>query len=317
MSFEEFLREWRNDNDFISAFTSGSTGRPKKIRLSKKFVEESAIRTIDFFNIKEGALLHSCVSPEFIGGKMMAVRAEIAKADLTWEEPSNMPLRNFDSNRIIDLLAVVPSQMQYILENKETLPQIRNIIIGGSAIHPELRKKIMQSGLNAFETYGMTETASHIALRKVTDPVLPFQTLPGISISVDHDSCLKISFGEDFEVQTNDIAELVSDNQFYIKGRRDNIIISGGKKINPLEIEERISLLIPYPFIITGFPDEKWVEKSVLIIEAKDFDTINLKQHLKNILSNWEIPKEIILMENLPRTSNGKIIRNNITLPKV
>lgn len=308
MDFSEFLIEWNNDEDSIKVHTSGSTGNPKELYLTKKFVEASALRTNEFFGIQQGSRLHSCVGADFIGGKMMAVRAEIAKAKFSFETPSNRPLQNLKHTTELDLVAVVPSQVPFILENLESIPQINNLLIGGSFIHPELKKKIAESGINAYESYGMTETASHIALRKISKEETPFKLFPGIRISLDKDQCLIIKFEEGTEIVTNDVASLISDSEFYIKGRKDQMIISGGRKINPIDLESRISKYITVPFIITGIPDEKWGEKIILIIEGTTVYP-NLKEELRKVLLNWELPKEIYYVESLPKTSNGKLLR--------
>ena len=309
MTYDEFIKEFNNQQNFIIAKTSGSTGTPKLIKLNKDFICKSAERTINFFKLNRNSRLHSCISPDYIGGKMMAVRAILAKAALTWEVPSNKPLKNIDKNEVLDLVAVVPSQMIFLIENKNKIPDVRNIIIGGSSIHSELRKKIIHSRFNAYETYGMTETASHIALRKINKENIPFVTLPGIRVDKDDDNCLKILFDSGEEIQTNDIAEIVSDHEFFIKGRRDHIIISGGKKINPFEIEEKISPLIPSDFCITGFSDEKWGQKVVLIIRGKEKDFKNLRNRLREIIKPWELPKDILYVKFLQHSENGKIIR--------
>lgn len=311
MTFEDFIEEWHNEQEFIKVQTSGSTGNPKIIELSKDFMVTSGQRTNSFFNINQKSRLHSCISPDFIGGKMMAVRADIANAKLTWEMPSNEPLKGLRADDVLDLVAVVPSQMIYILDNIEKMPKIKNIIIGGSPIHPDLKKKIAESGLNAYETYGMTETSSHIALRKISQMDYPFTTLNGIKVNLDSIGCLKILFENGLEIQTHDIAELISPISFYIKGRIDDIIITGGKKLNPNEIENKISHLINSPFCITGFPDKKWGEKVILLIEGyqDEWNLQELKENLKETLVSWEIPKEIYFIKEFSRTTNGKIKR--------
>ena len=242
---------------------------------------------------------------------MMAVRAELINARFSYENPSNQPLKDLSSDLTLDLVAVVPSQVSYIIQNIGNLPKIKNLLIGGSAIHPELRKKIVNSGLNAYESYGMTETASHIALRKIEAFEKPFSVFPDISLSLDEDNCLVIHFEEGIIIKTNDIAEMVSETEFYIKGRRDQIIISGGRKINPMELEKIFSEFIHVSFLLTGFPDEKWGEKLVLIIEAEKNETLvsQLRDKLMPKCRKWEIPKEIIFVDSLPRTPNGKIKR--------
>lgn len=311
MTFEDFFEEWGNDKDYILSRTSGSTGTPKEIRLPKRLMEESGLRTNIFFGLGQGSRFHSCVAPDFIGGKMMAVRAIISDGKLTWETPSNRPLKCLTDPSPIDLLAVVPSQMLHLLENLNSIPPIRSIIVGGSAIHPELRRKIANSGLNVYETYGMTETASHIALRKIRDEETPFKLLPGIEIDVDEDSCLKIKFPDGYEVLTNDIAALISKDQFFIKGRRDNIIITGGKKVNPFDLETKISPFIKSNYFIAGVADEKWGNKIVLVIEAspESYDKGKLMESIESVLPRWQIPKEIIFKSRFQYTPNGKILR--------
>ncbi len=323
MTFEDFLEEWRGQESVITVHTSGSTGTPKTIRLSKDFVRESALRTNFFFSITCDSRLHSCVAPDFIGGKMMAVRSELAGCRLTWETPSNRPLAGMAKDEKIDLLAVVPSQMLYILDNLTSIPELDAIIIGGAAIHPDLRSKIIKSGLNAYETYGMTETASHIALRKIACGQDWFMPLDGIAVSLDPRDCLRIDFNTGETVVTNDIAELNESGGFRILGRYDNMIITGGKKVNPEAVEARIAPVIREffagsgisskesgdNFLITSRPDEKWGEKIVLRIEGRDGDCTSLLKLLREVLNPYEMPKGIEWVDRLPRTPNGKLLR--------
>lgn len=320
MEFEEFIGEWRNAVPHIIAKTSGSTGEPKTIRLPKDFVRRSAERTNKYFGIGAGSRLHSCVAADYIGGKMMAVRAEVANCKLTWERPSNHPLANVDKEENIDLLAVVPSQMIYILDNLGEMPDIKAVIIGGSAINPALYDRICASGINAYETYGMTETSSHVALRKVAKGMEWFETLEGITVVTDERGCLIIKFDSGESFQTNDLAELNGDHRFRINGRYDHIIITGGKKVNPFEVEKKLSAYIDAPFVITSRPDYKWGRAVVLMIETGGKggqddcrldcgDSSELRNKLKTILEAHEVPKFIEYVEWLPRTENGKLKR--------
>lgn len=310
MTFEEFLDEWRGDSPYIEARTSGSTGEPKTIRLSKSFITDSALRTNQFFSITKYSRLHSCVAADFIGGKMMAVRGELAECGFSFEVPSNRPLAAFGVTERIDLLAVVPSQMIHILDNIYEMPVIRAIIIGGSAIDPLLKDRIISSGLNAYETYGMTETSSHIALRKIAPDQEWFETLGDIKVSLDDRECLVIDFSTGEHIVTNDIAIIDSDSRFKITGRWDHVIITGGKKLNPYEVENVISPLIDAPFIITSKSDMKWGRKVVLRIEGDHFcRDEELMGRMRDLLPSWKLPKEIEWVKSLPRTLNGKLKR--------
>lgn len=144
MSYDDFLEEWRNSSNTVICHSSGSTGKPKSIELPKLHMQESALRTMAFFGLGSNAHLHSCISPDYIGGKMMAVRSEVTGCSLTYEMPSNRPLRNH-KNIPIDLLSVVPSQLLYLIESIDNLPEIRNILVGGSPVNGELRERIVHS----------------------------------------------------------------------------------------------------------------------------------------------------------------------------
>lgn len=311
MDYPRFLDIWRNLDSEIEVSTSGSTGTPKKIFLEKRMMRESAERTNNFFNISAASHLHSCISPDFIGGKMMAVRAELAGCGFSWENPSNRPLADLPKNRVLDLVAVVPSQMNFITDSLSRLPDIKNIIVGGAPIPSILRGKIHESGINAYETYGMTETASHIALRKITSDRIPFVTFENIGIEKSDSGTLVINLPGQPPVITTDLCEIVSEREFFIIGRKDNIIITGAKKVNPLDIEERIRQFIPQRFIVTAFPHNLWGERIVLIIEGRDFfSSDSLMKQISEVLPAWQKPKEIIFVDKLPETSNGKLKRS-------
>lgn len=318
MTVDEFIAEWKDDNDFIIAHTSGSTGKPKKICLSKALVKQSARRTIEFFGLNSSSHLHLCLSPDYIAGKMMIVRALLSGASLTYETPSNMPLQNISSEQDIDLLAVVPSQLIHILNNKD-IPTIRNLIVGGSAIPYSLRKSLAErKDLNAYETYGMTETASHVALRKIkVDASLPYQALPGIKFTIDNRGCLVINIDNLSPIVTNDLVELIDSAHFRLLGRVDNVIITGGLKVHPAQVETLIEPMLPHEtqFYITSRPHPKWGEEVILMIEknsGKSICIVELMQKLHDSLHAYQCPKQIIIVDHFERTSSGKIIRHKL-----
>lgn len=302
----------------LDAHTSGSTGTPKHIRLPMDMVRKSTWRTIRFFRLDAASRLHSCVSARFIGGKMMVIRALELGCRFTYEPSSNRP--HLDESSRIDLLAVVPSMMWDITERHKsgTLPEIRNIIVGGAPIPDSLRRAIAESGLNAYETYGMTETASHIALRRIEADQQPFSLLDGIAITTDERGCLVINLEGCPPVVTNDIASILSGNEFRILGRADNAIITGGRKVFPEDIERRIAHLIPGDFIITSRPSDKWGQELLLRCPSIPGYSDNgifpvperLKADLEAILEPHERP-HALLVAPVAYTANGKPVRNN------
>ena len=307
MTYEELSFEW-DHNDVIKCHTSGSTGTPKDILLTKEQMTRSALRTVDYFGLDRNSLLYSCISPDYIGGKMMLARQRVLECRLKWEKPSNLPLAGYHGDGI-DLLSIVPSQMIYILDNLDDMPDIKNIIVGGSAIPTSLRHRIAESGLSAYESYGMTETASHIALRRIESDIKPFHTLGDITVRKNKDA-LEINIPDWKSIVTNDACEIISPHEFLISGRLDNIIISGGRKINPEKVEEILSQWISVPFFISSIPDEKWGQRLVIVIEGEEAKSEVIADACSKITDGAMRPKQIIIKEHLDRTPNGKIIRD-------
>lgn len=314
MTYDMVRDEWLGSGPFITARTSGSTGAPRPIKLNKGMVRESALRTISYFNLTSDSHLHSCIAPDFIGGKMMLIRALCCGAHFTFETPSNRPLTGLCREAHLNMVSVVPSQMRYIIDRLDDMPTVDYYLVGGSALSPDLRCAIADAGVKAYESYGMTETASHIALRKIERWPTPFEPLPGIEISLDDRGCLVIGMGEYGEIVTNDIATLGPDGQFEIKGRADHVIITGAKKVHPAEVEAKIAGLFPDNDIcLTSRPDPLWTNRIVLLVETDlPLDIDSLIMRMREILPAHEVPKEILGVRHLERTDSGKIVRKRL-----
>ncbi|MDE5877949.1 MAG: AMP-binding protein [Muribaculaceae bacterium] len=313
VTFDDIRRQWLDDSPWLEARSSGSTGTPKVIRLSKQLVRTSALATNSFFGITANSLLYSCVSPRFIGGKMMIIRAIEARAHFNYETPSNTPVGLLNINLPVDLLAVVPSQMYWIIENISRLPRLNNIIVGGSAIPVPLREAIAASQLNVFETYGMTETASHIALRPVSQLNVPFTPLPGVRLSLDSRGCLCVERESFDAVQTNDLAKLNTDGTFEIIGRFDNVIVTGARKVIPDEIEARLSDCIDGDFAVSWVTDDKWGALVTLCVTDKVWFEPHRRQELEEniyrLFKPHQRPRLLIGLDAIPTTPMGKLDR--------
>ena len=320
----EFLNSWHEGHS-ITVKTSGSTGIPKNIQLTHEHLVRSAKRTVQFFNIKSSSRIHCAISFKYIGGKMMIARSLVSGCELTYSEPSLKPGLPNDNQRI-KLLSIVPAQMSYILQNQHEFNQIDNFLLGGSAIDNRLWDKIVASGITAWESYGMTETASHIALRRIigSSSNRPrFVAMKGIELKTDFENRIHIK-DKELVVITNDIARMYADGSFEIIARKDDIIISGGLKIIPQQVETILQRYL-YPFstefYLSSEPDEKWTSRLVLqcvpnpcltreepkSIIKKIIDVI--RDIPQNILPNFQRPKDIRLIPFLPRNEAGKIIR--------
>ena len=301
-----FLLDWLNSESFILVQTSGSTGKPKQIVLQKSAMIASAKATGLFFNLqpKNTALL--CLSANYIAGKMMLVRAITLGFHLDTIDPTSEPLFTNKYN----FIAMVPMQVEKSLAK---LNLVDKLLIGGTKVSYSLSESILKTNCNAFESYGMTETISHIAIKKIGE--LSFTVLPNVTISVDDRNCLVIEASELFKekVITNDIVEIVNATQFILKGRIDNVLNSGGIKIFPEEVEEKLAKYISTTFFITSKPDDILGEKVILVIEATPFSIDN---SVFSELSKYQIPKQILFLETFERTETNKINRKK-TLEKL
>lgn len=315
MTSEEFLKEWHCESPHFRANTSGSTGVAKSILLHKNDAVLSARATNRFFNLEKGARFVCPMDFKYIGAKMMAVRAEVCGGELIAPEPSN----RFSFEGHADLLAVVPSQIRTLIDlNPMLLERTRNIIIGGAPLSPELAGRIKATNVNAFTTYGMTETCSHVALAPVGEET--YTAMPGISFDIDTRGCLVVRMPERTlsEVVTNDVIELVNNQQFKWLGRYDNIVNSGGVKLNPEKIADHLRFRLNFNRIIAsdvvclGIPSAALGEQLVGVIEsASEISQCCLDEILEEMKtlapSPYAWPRKIVVLNRIPRTPNHKI----------
>ena len=297
----DFLLDWFDAKSFIEMETSGSTGIPKKIRVEKQAMVNSALATGDFFEINSGNKALHCLPVKYVAGKMMLVRALILGLDLDFVAPSSHPLKNNET--VYDFVAMVPLQAQNSLEE---LKKVKKLIVGGAKISSNLEQQMMKLPTKVWETFGMTETISHIAAKRIGEKA--FTVLPYVFISLDNNNCLEIKAPRvsDDLIITNDLAELVNENQFIFLGRIDNVINSGGIKLIPEQIEMKLATQIDSRFYIYSKEDADLGEKVILIIEGQKYDLGNT---IFNGLDKYERPKEIIFIDKFKETPTGKIIR--------
>lgn len=310
MTHSEFLADWNDNRPYVEAHTSGSTGKPKDIRLLKTDMLVSARATNAFFGINSSSFLFCPLSLDYIAGKMMAVRAYAAACHVDFVEPSN----NIDlPDRSIDLLPVVPSQLDSLLSRHDSLAKVHNLLIGGAAPSPEHCAALADIGVNAYVSYGMTETCSHVALASVADTSRIYHAMPGISFSTTADSRLIInapafSFGN---METNDVVELIDVQSFRWTGRADNVINSGGIKLFAEELEALYAgAMSGTPFYVTSVPDSKWGNAVMLVAETSSEHLDQIRRAVEAIVADHRRrPKHYRAVAALPRTSTGKIRR--------
>lgn len=318
---DAFLDEWYSPSPLIALHTSGSTGTPKTILAEKEKMRRSARLTLETFALSPGATAFCAMSLSYIAAKMMVIRAIEGSLKLILSPASAHPLA-MDALPDIDFAAMVPLQVEKSMENrleKERLSNIKTLIIGGASIYSELEEQLMQLPSRIYATYGMTETFSHIAIRRIngTGRSLSFTPLKNVSISLSANDAITINAPHlcDTPIITNDKGVLFPDGTFRILGRLDNVINSAGIKLQPEELEQKLSPVIPVPFLLTSVPHPLWGEALVIILEGEITPDI-LSRNIAKRLETKERPKYFQLVSSLPKTESGKVVRracNNLS----
>ena len=326
MKPETFLRRWHAEQQTFTLRTSGSTGDPKAITLTRTQMEASARMTGAALGLTAGDSALVCLSTDYIAGVMMLVRGAVLGLDLTIVPPSGNPLAEFSPETHFDFTAMVPLQLQKILsetpEKIGILNGMKAILVGGAPIAPALEAQLQTITAPIFHTYGMTETVSHIALRRVNGTAAEqvFRPLPGVTLGVDGRGCLTITApvtGGNTLV-TNDRVDLRADGSFVWLGRADNVVNSGGVKVQLEAVERALADAIfaetgeARRVVVFSLPDERLGQKVAAAIEGIPFPAETLSAIKKTAATNlprFHAPREYFFLPKLPETRTGKIDR--------
>ena len=304
-----FLREWFDPSPTLIVHTSGSTGVPKTLCVRKAQMMQSAQMTCHFLGLQTGDSALLCMPLRYIAGKMVVVRALVAQLDLRLAVPSGHPLAQVDSSPTF--AAMIPLQVYNSLQRKEEqikLMGVKQLLIGGGAIDAALERAIRTLPGAIYSTYGMTETLSHIALRRLNGKQASprYTPLGGVQVSLSEAGTLRIEAPLvcDQPLVTNDVACLYPDGSFTILGRKDNIINTGGIKVQIEEVEQSLKPILPRPFAITSLPDPKFGERIILLCTGE-----TLAPDCLDILPKYQRPKAIFYTQEIPLTETGKVNR--------
>ncbi|MBB1139968.1 AMP-binding protein [Myroides sp. WP-1] len=308
-SSEDYWRElgqlilhWFDANDSIIQRTSGTTGPPKEMYLAKQAMRASAEATVSFFEVHAGSTALLCMSAQFVGGKLMFIRALLFGWELDVCKPTARPLEGIKKH--YNFVAMVPMQVENSIAE---LNQIDTLIIGGAKVSPVLAQELKNKPTKVYETYGMTETITHMAAKRIGTPY--FEVLPHASIQTDDRGCLVIDAPSvnPNQIVTNDLVDQIDNKRFEWLGRYDNVINSGGVKLFPEQIEEKLATKIAARFFITGKSDNYFGTIVVLVIESKPYA---LAEDVFEGLAKYEKPKEIQFVDQFVETASGKVIRS-------
>lgn len=312
----QFLQEWKNDNAYIHAYTSGSTGKPKKITLSKDKMRASARATGEFFHFAADQWMCNPLSVRYIAGKMMVVRALEWNMNLDLLFPSTKLMDEL--TKVYDFMVMTPHQLSVNLqaEDAQNLRNIRKLLLGGSPPTPQLIEEIQQLHTEIYIGYGMTETMSHVAVRRLNGPLAAdhYTAVPHVDFTHDERNCLIIHAKNllNEPLLTNDVVKLHSPASFTWLGRADHAINTGGIKVFPETIENKIQGLVSEPFYISHISHEILGEQVVIVLESETLSEEKQQQllnSLRDFLTPYERPQKILFHEKFEYTETGKLIR--------
>lgn len=311
-----FIQQWTSPEPTFMLHTSGSTGQPKQIRVSKQSMINSAQATLSFFGIKPFSNILLCMNLRHVGAVMVAVRAIVGNLNVVVAHDMSNPL--IELNHKISLAPMVALQMHNALSDPTSRRNLElyvdNVIVGGSAVMPDLEEQLRKlNTCRVYSSYGMTETLSHIALRQINtaNHSKEYTTLDGIDISLSSKGTLSINAPHicPQRIETNDVVDIITPKTFVVRGRIDNVVNSGGIKIQIEEVEKKLMEHICCPFALTSLPSEKYGEELVMLVADGGAGCEIDLQELKHALPKYHCPKAVYAVFEIPMTSNGKINR--------
>lgn len=319
----ELLRQWLTGAQEFGLRTSGSTGQPQLITLKRRQLAASARRTGDYFDLGPGDRALVCLNCEFIGGKMMLVRGLERDMHLTVVEPHADPFTEVPADAKFDFAAFVPLQLRAVLAagGAARLDNMRAILVGGASVGPSLLQEIQQLRVPVYLTYGMTETASHMALRRLNGPEASahYRVLPGLHLGQDERGCLTVrgDVTDDKLVVTNDRIDLLDKHTFDWLGRVDFVINSGGVKVQAEKVEQVLDVALAElgqsrRAFVAGRPDERLGQAITAYVEGAPLATA-AEKHLLGLLAarlgKYEVPKAVVYVPAFRATASGKLDR--------
>ena len=313
MTLDEFVSDWQSDSSTLLVHTSGSTGKPKPMLVEKRRMEASARITCGFLGLRAGDTALLCMPLDFIAGKMVVVRSLVWGLRLVAVEPSGHPLKGLTESPTF--AAMVPMQVYNSLkveEERRLLRGITHLIIGGGAVNSDMAEELRGFPNAVWSTYGMTETLSHIALRRLSGAEASewYEPFDGVGVTTNADGCLVIDAPAVCAqpLVTNDIAEVAPDGRrFRIRGRRDNVVCSGGLKLQIEEMEARLQPHLNVPYMISKCPDDKFGEAVVLLAVTDDMESV--REVCRKHMPRYEQPRYFLAVSALPMTPTGKPAR--------
>lgn len=302
-----FVRNIVENPEEIKVQSSGSTGKPKVFTFTYQQYRASANISIRYFGLKEGM---SCLLPmslKHIGAQLMLVRAFETKMKIDIVTASS-DLSDFLQSGY-DFVPMVPTQFLMSYEsNSSCFQKVKTVLLGGSSITQDVQEIAKRLPTQVFSSYGMTETLTHVGVKELSSKENNYQILPGFKLSLNESNCLEIEAPHFSEKQiTNDVARL-NGNSFEILGRLDNVIITGGLKVQAEEVEKKLADELNQTFYVSSSADSKWGQVLTLVL-SKSLNEVqnNFLQHYNEKSASHLKIRKVVVDE--VEVYNGKIKR--------
>ena len=302
--------------------TSGTGGVPKLVEFDRHAVDAAVAASA----LALGATPHDrwlcCLPLAHVGGLLVLLRGVLLGAPVTVH--ARFDVGAFDAVRDAAMTSLVPTMLVRLLDAEVDLSRYRAILVGGAYLPPEIRRRAEDAGARVIETYGLTESCGGV--------VYDGRPLPGIEIRIDDDGGIDLrgptlmlgyrfdpegtrsAFTEDGWLRPGDAGEVDADGRLHVIGRVDDLINSGGEKVWPDEVERSLRSHEKVAEVGVGSrPDREWGQRVVAWVVPRDAadppSLEELRDHVARILPRHKAPRELVLVEHLPRTSAGKLRR--------
>jgi o-succinylbenzoate---CoA ligase len=315
---ETFYQLLVKNNGALEVKTSGTTGPPKPMVIPREDLIASAKLTAETFDLKEGDRVLHCLPADHVAGRMMLVRAMVLGLDMHIINPRGSVLENLRTEDRFRFAAMIPLQLHRIIQEDRARVerQFDTILLGGGPVSMALREDVRELDVKVYQGYGSTETVTHVAVRRLNGPTRSdrYHAIGDVTFAQDDLGRLVVNtphLSTKTHI-TNDLADVPGPRTFRWRGRYDNVILSGGKKIFPEQLEERTGGLLPFPHFFMPIPDDRLGQAVCLVIETEQRDPTVVQEVLDilaKILHPHEMPRRISATRKLRRTRTGKIIR--------
>jgi O-succinylbenzoic acid--CoA ligase len=303
--------------------TSGTSGQPRLAELPAEAVEAAVLASADVIDARQEDRWLSCLPLAHIGGLLVLERHLLLGAPITFRRRLTRSI----VARLIDarFTSLVPTQLLRMLDAGADLGRFRAILVGGSGLDADLAARAAGAGVRVVSTYGMTETCGGV--------VYDGRPLPGVEVRaaawgellvrgptlmrgyrLDQEASIA-AFEPGGWLRTGDGGEVDGDGVVRVQGRIADVIVSGGEKIWPAEVEAALST---HPdvaaVLVSGSSDSDWGQRVVArVVPARRSapPTLEaLRDHAASTIARHKLPRELILVEHLDRTALGKIRRS-------